>query len=124
MLFRCNQQSAICRSKPCARFDQLHTANGGEKHRNKIYMESSPITPLISPMLFTRIYRRFFGALDWQECGIKVYGEYPNNLRFGDIAFMSNSGDELQLIIIELDTLSRRVGLPIWIVHLCKFSLQ
>lgn len=75
-------------------------------------------------MLFTRIYRRFFGALDWQELGIKVYGEYPNNLRFGDIAFMSNSGDELQLIIIELDTPSRRVGLPIWIVHLCKFSLQ
>lgn len=81
------EASLVCALTNCTR---LMVVKSIEK---KIYMESSPITPLISPMLFTRIYRRFFGALDWQECGIKVYGEYPNNLRFDDIAFMSNSGD-------------------------------
>ncbi|MBS2634235.1 hypothetical protein KFY46_26320, partial [Salmonella enterica subsp. enterica serovar 1,4,[5],12:i:-] len=68
----------------------------------------------ISPMLFTACLQEVFRALDWEELGIRVNGEYLSNLRFADdIALMSNEGDELQLMITELDAESRRVGLKI-----------
>uniref|UniRef100_A0A6G5AC50 Putative endonuclease-reverse transcriptase n=1 Tax=Rhipicephalus microplus TaxID=6941 RepID=A0A6G5AC50_RHIMP len=68
----------------------------------------------ISPMLFTACLQEVFRSLDWEQLGIRVNGEYLSNLRFADdIALLSNSGDELQLMITELDKESRKVGLKI-----------
>lgn len=38
----------------------------------------------ISPMLVTACLEEVYKQLDWEETGIKVNGEWLNNLRFTD----------------------------------------
>lgn len=45
----------------------------------------------VSLMLFTACLQEVFGALEWEELGIRVNGKYLSNLQFvDDIALMSN----------------------------------
>ncbi|KAK8757884.1 hypothetical protein V5799_004487 [Amblyomma americanum] len=65
-------------------------------------------------MLFTACLQEVFRGLNWEELGIRINGEYLNNLRFADdIALLSHSGGELQIMINELDRQSRSMGLKI-----------
>ncbi|MCJ3464053.1 hypothetical protein LNY58_26555, partial [Klebsiella pneumoniae] len=58
----------------------------------------------ISPVLFTACLQEVFRTLDWEQVGVRVNGEYLSNLRFADdIALLSNSGDELQSMITDLN---------------------
>ncbi|KAK8765934.1 hypothetical protein V5799_007282 [Amblyomma americanum] len=65
-------------------------------------------------MLFTACLQEVFRGLNWEQLGIRINGEYLNNLRFADdIALLSHSGGELQIMINELDRQSRSMGLKI-----------
>ena len=66
----------------------------------------------ISPKLFTACLEEVFKNLEWENVGIKIDGEYLNNLRFADdIVLMSESGEELQMMLGDLNRESRKIGL-------------
>ncbi len=50
--------------------------------------------------------------LEWDDMGLKIDGEYLNNLRFADdIVFLSDSGEDLKKMISDLHKESLKVGL-------------
>ena len=66
----------------------------------------------ISPKLFTACLEEIFKKLEWENIGMKVDGEYLNNLRFADdIVLLSDCEGELQRMIEELHRESLKVGL-------------
>ena len=66
----------------------------------------------ISPKLFTATLEDIFRNLEWDNKGINVNGEYLSNLRFADdIVLFSDSGEELQQMMAELNRESLKVGL-------------
>ena len=66
----------------------------------------------ISPKLFTACLKEVFKNLEWENVGININGEYLNNLRFADdIVLFSESWEELQKMIEDLNRESRNVGL-------------
>ncbi len=53
-----------------------------------------------------------FKKLEWDDMGLKVDGEYLNNLTFADdIVLLSNSGEDLEKMISDLHRESLKVGL-------------
>ncbi len=57
----------------------------------------------ISPKLFTACLEEIFKKLEWDDMGLKVDGEYLNNLRFADgIVLLSNSREDLEKMISSL----------------------
>jgi len=68
----------------------------------------------ISPLLFNAALERIFRRLDWQDRGISINGRRLSHLRFADdIALISETSEELQLLLQELDTESTQDGLKI-----------
>ena len=66
----------------------------------------------ISPKLFTATLEDIFRSLEWDSKGININGEHLNNLRFADdIVLFSDSGEDLQKMMEELNTESLKVGL-------------
>ena len=66
----------------------------------------------ISPKLFTACLEEIFRKLEWEGKGIKIGDEHLNNLRFADdIVLLSESADELQQLINDLNRESLKVGL-------------
>ncbi len=57
----------------------------------------------ISPKLFTACFEEIFKKLEWDDIELKIDGEYLNNLGFADdICLLSNSGEDLEKMIIDL----------------------
>ncbi len=53
-----------------------------------------------------------FKKLEWDDMGLKIDGEYLNNLRFADdIVLLTNSGEDLEKMISDLHRNSLKVGL-------------
>ncbi len=53
-----------------------------------------------------------FKKLECDDMGLKIDGEYLNNLRFADdIALLSNSGEDLEKMISDLHRESLKVSL-------------
>ena len=68
----------------------------------------------ISPLLFNAALERIFRRLDWQDRGININGRRLSHLRFADdIALISETREELQLLLEELATESEKDGLKI-----------
>ena len=66
----------------------------------------------ISPSLFTSCLELVFQQLDWDQKGIRIDGEYLNNLRFADdIVLLANNVNELQGMVEDLNKESKKVGL-------------
>ena len=66
----------------------------------------------ISPKLFTACLEDIFRNLDWDNKGLNINGEHINNLRFADdIVLFSDSGEELQQMMEDLNRESLNVGL-------------
>ena len=66
----------------------------------------------ISPKLFTACLEEIFKKLNWEGRGIKVDGEYLNNLRFADdIVIVCETAEELQQMIEELHMACIGIGL-------------
>ncbi len=62
----------------------------------------------ISPILFTACLEEVFKKLEWDDMGLKIDGEYLNNLRFADdIVLLSNSGEDLEKMISDLQRESK-----------------
>ncbi len=65
----------------------------------------------ISPKLFTACLDEIFKKLEWDDMGLKIDGEYLNNLRFvDDIVLLSNSREDLENMISDLHRESLKVG--------------
>ncbi|KAG1664107.1 putative uncharacterized transposon-derived protein F52C9.6 [Nymphon striatum] len=68
----------------------------------------------ISPKLFTACLENVFRGLNWTSKGIPINGDRLTNLRFADdVVLLSESPQELQLMVEELRTASSKVGLEI-----------
>lgn len=66
----------------------------------------------ISPKLFNAVLQEVFKKLNWEERGIKIDGEFINNLRFADdIVLLASSFEELQKMLQDLNRESKLVGL-------------
>ena len=66
----------------------------------------------ISPKLFTACLEDIFRNLDWDNKGININGEHLNNLRFADdIVLFSETGEELQQMMEDINRESLKVGL-------------
>ena len=68
----------------------------------------------LSPKIFNAGLEQVFRSLRWENKGVRVNGEKLNHLRFADdIVLISNNANELQNMLTELDTESRKLGLKI-----------
>ena len=66
----------------------------------------------ISPKLFTACLESIFRKMDWEGKGININGEYLNHLRFADdIILISETPEELQVMLNDLNRESLKVGL-------------
>ena len=66
----------------------------------------------ISPKLFTSCLESIFRKIDWEGKGININGEYLNHLRFADdIILISETPEELQIMLNDLNRESLKVGL-------------
>lgn len=66
----------------------------------------------MSPTLFITCLEDIFRRLNWEEKGIKVYGEYLNNLKFADdLALFANNLKTLQEMLTELQEQNIKSGL-------------
>ena len=66
----------------------------------------------ISPKLFTAVLEDIFRNLKWAKRGVNINGSKISDLRFADdIILFANTARELQEMINELDTQSKRIGL-------------
>lgn len=66
----------------------------------------------LSPKLFTAVLEEVFRKLDWSKNGLNINGEKLTHLRFADdIVVFANTSEELQKMLIELNTASKEVGL-------------
>ena len=55
-----------------------------------------------------------FRQLDWESKGIRIDGEYLNNLRFADdVVLFANTYEELRIMMVEMVSESKKVGLQI-----------
>jgi ribonuclease HII len=88
----------------------------------QLHKESKPINikkgvrqgDTISPKLFTSCLENIFRSLNWEENGIQINGEYLNHLRFADdIVIISESKEQLQVMLQELATESKKRGLKL-----------
>ncbi len=69
--------------------------------------------PLL-PNLFNCIIEEGFRNINWENKGIKIDGEYLNNLRYAYEAILfANNMEELEGMLIELITKGEKVGLSI-----------
>ena len=68
----------------------------------------------ISPKLFTACIKSVFQKLNWDVKGIKIYGEYLNQLRFADvIVLITDNVEKLREILNELNDARKAVGLRV-----------
>jgi hypothetical protein len=68
----------------------------------------------MSPILFITCLEDIFRRLDWEGKGIKICGEYLNNLKFADdIVLFANNLETLQTMMEELQKESIKSGLNI-----------
>lgn len=66
----------------------------------------------VSPKLFTAVLEEIFRQLDWEKNGITINGEKLSHLRFADdIIIFSQTKEDLEGMINDLDRESRKVGL-------------
>ncbi len=67
---------------------------------------------IIFPKLFTASLEEILKKLEWDDMGLKIYGEYLNNHRFADdIVLLRNTGEELEKMISDLQRESLKMGL-------------
>jgi hypothetical protein len=53
-------------------------------------------------------------AIQDQQIGARVQGQYINNLRFADdIVLLAENEEDLQFLVSEFDTFSKKIGLTI-----------
>ena len=65
-----------------------------------------------SDKLFNASLQQVYNKLDWEEKGIKIDGEYLNNLRFADDGILiSGTSHQLQEMLTELDQTGKKAGL-------------
>ena len=90
--------------------------------KTKLHKESNPIPirkgvrqgDTISPKLFTAGLEDIFRNLSWQNKGISIHGDNISNLRFADdVTIISETLEELETCLNELDAESRKRGLKI-----------
>lgn len=68
----------------------------------------------LSPTIFIAVLESIIGKLNWERVGININGCYLSHLRFADdIALLSESINQLQIMINTLHEESRKVGLEI-----------
>ena len=68
----------------------------------------------MSPLLFITCLGDIFRRLNWEKKGIKICGEYLNNLKFADdIVLFADNLETLQEMMEELQTESIKTGLKI-----------
>jgi len=66
----------------------------------------------ISPKLFTACLEEIFKQLEWEDKGINIDGEQLTHLRFADdIVLISTDHREIQMMLEELNTKSKEIGL-------------
>jgi hypothetical protein len=66
----------------------------------------------ISPKLFTAALELIFKNLEWSELGVNITGQNLNHLRFADdIVLIAPSLEETKLMLTDLNSESRKVGL-------------
>ncbi len=64
----------------------------------------------ISPKSFTACLEEIFKRLEWDDIGLKIDGEYLNNLGFADDIFLlGNSEEDLEKMISDLHRESVKV---------------
>ncbi|KAG1675950.1 Cytochrome P450 2C29 [Nymphon striatum] len=77
----------------------------------------------ISPKLFTACLENVFRGLNWTSKGIPINGDRLTNLRFADdVVLLSESPQELQLMVEELRTASSKVGFEINLTFLASLA--
>ncbi len=75
-----------------------------------------------SPNIFNSVLEEIFQKLDWEGKGVKINGQWLNNLRFaGDIVLISSNMDELKVMVEQLCKESRKAGL---IINLSKTKIM
>ncbi len=68
----------------------------------------------LSPNLFNSVLEEIFRKMNWQEMGIKINGEWINNIRFADdVVIIAKDTEELKKMSEELIRESRKAGLTI-----------
>lgn len=66
----------------------------------------------ISPKLFTLALEDAFKELCWEDRGILVDGKYLSHLRYADdVVLISSSAAELQMMVDDLNRVTKRIGL-------------
>ena len=64
----------------------------------------------ISHKLFTATLESIFRRLNWENKGLKIYGEFLSNIRFADDIFLcTETPQELQHVLQELSDKSSRI---------------
>ncbi len=68
----------------------------------------------LSPNLFNAILEEIFRKLEWEGRGLRINGEYLNNLRFADdVVLIGRSREEIESFGTELAEKSRLAGLEV-----------
>ena len=68
----------------------------------------------MSPVLFTTCLQDIFRGINWEEKGIKVYGEYLSSLKFVDCIFLfADNLETLHEMIEEFKKDNIKAGLNI-----------
>lgn len=66
----------------------------------------------MSPKLFTAVLEGIFRQLSWNNYGLNINGERLSHLRFADdIVLFAETREQLQVMILDLERESRKVGL-------------
>lgn len=66
----------------------------------------------LSPKLFTAVLEEIFRKLNWDHHGLNINGERLSHLRFADdIVLFAETKEHLQVMLIDLERESRKVGL-------------
>lgn len=66
----------------------------------------------LSPILFSTVLEKIFDSLNWETKGMNIHGRRLTNLRFADdIVLVSQSHDEMQVMLNELMNECAKVGL-------------
>lgn len=66
----------------------------------------------LSPNIFNCVLQEIFRKFNWKEKGIKINGEWLNNLRFADdIVLIGKNIEEIELMLKDLDKVAKEYGL-------------
>lgn len=112
----CNQDIPKCYIQVIKKIYEKSTARvktdkmGRKIQINRGVRQGDPM----SPKLFLAVLEEIFKNLKWKERkkGIKIEGKYLSNLRFADdLVILANSATELRILLQELSTQSKNVGL-------------